>query len=381
SGLVDEDAWRSLPLLEKAEVQREHADLKSRGLDPREKVAARQTSGSTGVPLEVYITWINRLLFAAIRMRFLHAHGYEFTGKVVDIHPMSAEDPLGAVRRHAMWEWPLGELFETGELIEMDICSEIPDQVDLLEREAPRYCVTHPSNLRLLLAAFRKSGRRLPSLRMVRTRGETISPEVRAECREVLGVPLIDAYGATEAGYIATQCPGHDHYHVQSETNLVEVLHDDGTPCGPGESGRIVVTPLQNLAMPLLRYDLGDFAEVGEACPCGRGLPVLRRIHGREKEVLTLPSGEKRYSFFPSTLFKDIPGVARFQIVQTKLTELELRIVAERPLTPGECGVIEARLENQAGPGFAIRWAFVDEIPPLPGGKRMEFVSEIKAGG
>jgi phenylacetate-CoA ligase len=54
-----------------------------------------------------------------------------------------------------------------------------------------------------------------------------------------------------------------------------------------------VVTPLHNFAMPLIRYAIGDYAEAGPPCACGRGLPVLARILGRARNLLTLPHGER----------------------------------------------------------------------------------------
>jgi phenylacetate-CoA ligase len=61
-----------------------------------------------------------------------------------------------------------------------------------------------------------------------------------------------------------------------------EILDDADRPCAPGEVGRVVVSTLHNYAMPLFRYDLGDLAEVGPPCECGRTLPVLNRIVGRQ---------------------------------------------------------------------------------------------------
>ena len=66
-------------------------------------------------------------------------------------------------------------------------------------------------------------------------------PELRAACREVWGVRLVDVYSSTETGYMALQCPDHDLYHVQSEDVLVEVLDDEDKPCAPGQVGRVVV--------------------------------------------------------------------------------------------------------------------------------------------
>src|SRR3546814_9801972 len=73
-------------------------------------------------------------------------------------------------------------------------------------------------------------------------------------CRDVWGLKIADLYSTQEAGYLALQCPEHEHYHVQSEAVLLEVLDEEDRPCRPGEVGRVVVTPLTNFAMPMIRY-------------------------------------------------------------------------------------------------------------------------------
>src|SRR5215510_10900500 len=96
---------------------------------------------------------------------------------------------------------------------------------------------------------------------------------------------------------MALQCPDHEHYHVQTECILLEVLDTHGGPCAPGRAGLVVATPRHAFAMPLVRYVVGDYAEVGPPCPCGRGLPVLARIMGRTRNRLVLETGE---SYWPS---------------------------------------------------------------------------------
>jgi len=378
---IDEIAWRALPTLTKQEVRAETARLKSRGIPPGVHVYSVWTTGSTGLPLEVFKTSAYDLCFRAIKLRMLRWHGYDPMGKVCEIRRPYWKTG-GDVHRMAHWEWPFGDLFPTGEQVSMNIFTEVEAQVNFLEAEAPNYLLVFPSNLRLLLRAFRRAGKRLPSLRLVRTMSERVDPDLRRGCQETFGVPIVDGYGSEEAGFIAIQCPEHDHYHVLDEMNLVEVLREDGTPCQPGETGRVVITPLHAFAMPLLRYELGDYAEVGEPCPCGRGLPVLRQIHGRKREALTLPSGERRYSMLMAQVFNSdcLRAVIEYQVVQKSLTVLEVRIVAERPLEKAECDLIVDRLKTQVGPGFEIRLVFVDSIPRLPGGKYMDFFSEIETG-
>ena len=103
----------------------------------------------------------------------------------------------------------------------------------------------------------------------------------------------MDTYSSQEVGVIAIECPQGDGYHAMSEGLVVEVLRDDGEPCAAGETGHVVVTDLTNFATPLIRYDLADLAEAAGPCACGRGLPRIRRILGRERNLLRLPDGRR----------------------------------------------------------------------------------------
>lgn len=380
-GAVDAEAWRALPILTKEQVRAESGRLRNPALPANVPTYSQWTTGSTGVPLETVKTAPYDFLFRAMKLRLYRWHGYEPAGKLCEIRrPYWKTEAM--VHRFTHWEWPFGTLFhtpqgDTGEQVTMSIYSEPEAQLAFLEAEAPEYLTTLPSNLRLLLRAFRRAGKRLPSLRLVRTYTERVDPDLRQECQAVLGVPLVDVYGCEEGGFLAITCPGHEHYHVQSEMNLVEILREDGEPCQPGETGRVVITPLHAFAMPLLRYELGDYAEVGEPCPCGRGLPVLRRIYGRRRQLLTLPSGERRYSALMAPIFEGLRAVIQYQVVQKSLTLLEVRIAAERPLEKAECEQIVERFVQQVGAEFEIRLVFVESIPRLPGGKYMDFFSEI----
>ena len=103
----------------------------------------------------------------------------------------------------------------------------------------------------------------------------------RELCRSAFGAEIADTYGAQEAGHIAAQCPDCGDYHLSADASVIEILRDDGSPAAAGETGRVIVTPLHNYAMPLVRYELGDYAEVGTSAPaCERTLPTLRRNSG-----------------------------------------------------------------------------------------------------
>lgn len=194
------------------------------------------------------------------------------------------------------------------------------------------------------------------------------------------GVNVVDMYSTQEVGYIALQCPDYDHYHVMAEDLLVEILDDEGRACEPGQIGKVVVTTLHNFAMPLLRYEVGDYAEVGEPCPCGRGLPVLKRILGRARNLFVLPDGRRRWPAIeldPATA-GSLP-VSQFQVIQRTLHDVEVKLVAYRPLTPEEEAGLRSHVTEWAGYPFNVTFSYVDNIPRSAGGKYEDFRCEVAA--
>jgi phenylacetate-CoA ligase len=231
-----------------------------------------------------------------------------------------------------------------------------------MKEEDPTYIVIHPSVLKELLYVSREQGYQPAKLKEVRTMGEILYPELRERCQRQWNVLVCDVYSCVEFGALALQCPEHSHYHVHSECTLIEVLHPDNTPCKSGEIGKTVVSSLNNFATPILRYENGDMAEVGEPCACGRGLPVLKRITGRERNMAILPNGERLMpNLSTGPLLSDLP-IKHFQLVQKTTELIETRLVVGRPLTAAE----EAALADYFNKGwqheFNFAFVYLDEI-------------------
>jgi phenylacetate-CoA ligase len=184
-------------------------------------------------------------------------------------------------------------------------------------------------------------------------------------------------YSSEEAGFIAAQCPDHEHYHVHAESLLLEVLDERGRPCPPGEVGRIVVTDLHNFATPLIRYDIGDFAEVGPPCPCGRGLPVLSRVVGRTRNSLVTADGKRHYPLLGQTGYLDVAPILQHQFVQTAFDVLEARIVTREPLTAEQTERLQTHVAKHLPAGIQIQVVRVESVPRGPGGKYEDFISLV----
>lgn len=376
------ETWAKLPILRRPEVQEAGQQLFSRALPPAHgSVSEIFTSGSTGKPIRALRSQLWSLFWSAFTLRDHLWHRRDLGGKLAAIRESGAgKAPYPQGEAASSWGRASGAAFETGPSVSLNITCTVEQQAEWLQRENPHYLLTHPSIAGRLAAHCLDRGIELPNLRQVETISERLKPRIRELCRAAWGVPLVDLYSAREAGYLALQCPEHEHYHVQSEGVLVEVLDEAGRPCAPGQVGRVVVTPLHNFAMPLIRYEIGDYAEVGDPCSCGRGLPVLRRILGRRQNMLVMPSGEERWPLLSSS---DIAGlmarapVRQYQFVQKSLAEIELRLVVARPLDAGEEEALRDWVREKFGHPFAVHLVYSDEFPLTAAGKFEDFVCEV----
>ncbi|MDQ7008381.1 MAG: phenylacetate--CoA ligase family protein, partial [Acidobacteriota bacterium] len=294
----DPAGWREIPVLTRQQLQQEAASLRSEA--PPEAHGRRlrfATTGSTSRPVEVERSELALLMAEAMVVRDHLWHQRDLGGKLAVITTKVGQG------EHSEWGGAVSSAFITGPAATLDIRAEPAAQLSWLRRQQPAYLLSHPSNIDSLARLSLERGEHLPGLRGVRSFGEALPEGLRERVRRAWGVPLADTYSCEEAGTIALQCPQHARYHCMAEHLLVEVVDEAGQPCGPGEWGRVLLTTLHNYAMPLIRYEIGDYAELGAPCPCGRGLPVLRRILGRRRNMLVTPDGRRHWPSFPARIW------------------------------------------------------------------------------
>jgi phenylacetate-CoA ligase len=361
-----------LPLLERRHLQEHYEGIKTAHLPPGHgRTGETRTSGSTGSPVRVMKSELEQVFWRAFTLREHAWHNRDLGGKLAVIrHGVKGG-------RSRTWGKATKDLIATGPAAGLNIRTEVGEQLDWLAAEQPRYLLTYPSNVAELARASLERRLRLPSLAEVRTLGELLQPEVRALCREAWGVPLVDFYSADEIGYMALQCPSGEHYHVQSEGVVLEVLDEAGKPCAPGAIGRVVVTGLHNFATPLVRYDIGDYAELGEPCACGRGLPVLTRIIGRKRNTLIAPDGRRYYPIFGMRYQKEAEKVRQFQFVQKARDHIEIRLVVSAPLVPAEEQALDAMVKTKIPAGIRLSFTYPAKLERSAGGKFEDFISAI----
>jgi phenylacetate-CoA ligase len=380
SGLYDaaqpltRERFAALPILSRRDLQENFESLRSLSpLAAHGPVGETRTSGSTGAPVRLLKNQLSGLLWNAFTLRD-HAWHRRDLGRKLAVLRQGA-----SAGESDTWGSATDGLAATGPCVTWPPSASVEDQLQWLERQQPAYLLTYPSLVAELARASLERGLRLPGLLEVRTLGEQFDPGIRTLCREAWNVPVVDVYSAEEVGYIALQCPRHEHYHVQSEGVLVEVLDDAGEPCAPGQVGRVVVTSLHNFAMPLVRYDIGDYAEAGAPCACGRGLPVLARVMGRVRNTLVTADGKRYWPSFGARTFPDIAPVLQHQFVQKAYDLIEVRLVTTGPLAPAQEEALRRHITARIPPGLRLSFSYCERIARGAGGKYEDFYSEISA--
>lgn len=373
--LSTQEALRQLPVMRRRDVQTAGTALFCTQI-PRAHapVAESSTSGSSGEPVVVKRTAVSRLMWLAMTLREHVWQRRDFHGKLALIrNPLQAEQ-----MDWPTWGPPVSLLFETGSSHGLALTAGVARQVEWLQSINPDYVLVYPSNLAELIGQFEQRSLRLPRLRQIRTINETLTPDVRESARRVLGADIADTYSSAEVGVIAVQCPDSGLYHVMAEGLVVELLDEQGEACVPGQVGRVVVTDLHNFATPLIRYDLGDCAEMADACPCGRGLPALKRIAGRRRNMARLPDGRTLWPAIGGLRYSEIAPIRQFQFVQRDREAIEVRLVCDAPLTTGQERRMGDLIHEALDFPFQLQFTyFQEQIPRGPGGKFEEFVCQL----
>ena len=201
------------------------------------------------------------------------------------------------------------------------------------------------------------------NLKGIITSSETLYESTRNLIKETFGCDVISRYSTEEFGVLAHECTVENLHHVNELSYIVEL-------------GRVVVTDLFSHAMPLIRYDTGDLAILGEECNCNLKGMVLERIEGRSIETIYDTNGERVSAFAINGAMRDLNNVYQYQFVQESPLINTIKLCVSNEFRESE--VIISRFKNILGDKASIKIEYVDEIPKLKSGKRPYIISNYK---
>jgi phenylacetate-CoA ligase len=331
--------------------------------------SSHSSSGSTGMPARFLFDARHQRGRLAGRMRYLRAHGWSPFKPTAWLlyhvfRPERNEDEVLMrsrlrMRNHIVPASP-----------------GLEGKVEELCRIDPIFLYTFPSYLEILLNRLTETGAKLPALKKIFTGAEVLEDSLRQRAKKELGVDIAENYGSTEA-FLGWECPAGNR-HVNAEHVLIEIVDEQGHAVAPGETGKVLVTTLENRLAPLVRYEIGDYAVAAEGkCECGRTLPLIGKIVGRAMNLFRRGEGELISPWHLSSAVRRCIEVKQFQVVQNSLGRFTVRFISDGPLLAEAEETILRDFRKIVGDRVIVDFQRVQEIPRTPGGKYMTALSEI----
>jgi len=368
------EGLRKLPPLTRLELQ-QHAEAiySERVPTAHLPMSEAKSSGSTGQPVVMRKTSLNDLFWSANIMREHFWHRRDFRGKTLNVRAANTTPTL-----QEDWGSPVNIYFKSGQVMNVPVTYSPEQLAGIISEFQPNNLIIYPSALKALATFCEERKISITCLNHIWCVGETLYPEVRSHAEAIFGAKVEDDYSCNEIGIMALQCPESGHYHVMAETIILEILRDDGTSCEEGEVGKVVVTDLQNYATPMIRYEIGDYAEMGGTCRCGRGLPLLKRLSGRRRNLVANPDGRRYFPALAVAMFGSGLPIRQFQVIQHALDDVEAKLVTDAPLDDSQETILIRALHQSLDHPFPLRITYCEGSIPRPAnGKFEEFICHV----
>jgi len=338
---------KELKTRETKEITSEFADLKN--------CVLLSTSGTSGVPFKVYISPREDVLRQLVLLIFLRRYGWCPWWKGVNLQfpvkkvKMTALQKLINVRRfYVPTDLPLTE------------------QLDLILSIRPDFIYGLTSSVYVLANYMIKKNIKYNKAKFIGIAGNILTDDVSSLLLKAFGHPGVDYYGANEVGFIGCDCPQCDLKYFDNAENIIEILDENDKPVKPGETGRAIITSLNNYITPFIRYDIGDVittAPLGHQCKIN--YTHYKSVDGRVADILTLKNREFLHIAHVSRYLQDFKQV---QFYQRKDGHVIIKYVPK--YQQDNQHFLDDLLENVRLTGFDdVSFEKCDFIPLEPSGK------------
>ncbi|HEY6005030.1 MAG TPA: hypothetical protein VIV57_19285 [Anaeromyxobacter sp.] len=364
-----------LPILTK-DALREHGDALRLAGDIPVEIGA--TGGTTGIPIQ-----IARDRAGSVWQRGCYWRGFGWGGlRLGEPFVQLFGGTLGVAKRRRLdrvKSFFSGKTFLPAFELGPDNARRYLDEI---RASGARFLVGYTSALYLLACHAERCGVRV-ELDAVFPTAELLLDSWRETIARAFGAKVLPYYGCGEIQSLGYACPEAEVpvYHTCDEHSVIEVEQPGGGAALAGE-GPFLVTDLDNLATPMIRYRNGDAGVLApHGCRCGRTLGRITRLDGRVNDVLYRASGDAISGAIGPHAFKMVQGVEQFQIVQKRAGQITIHIVRrEGSYVPAvEEPKIQRIFKQHLGSDAEIDIRYVDWIPRTAAGKARFIINEVAA--
>lgn len=379
--LLHVDDMARLPVLTREQVQGDAASFVARAAAGagKPRLLTKSTSGTTGMPFRFSYSFDSEVWRQAVKLRAYGWAGYTPGLRTVHYWGPAAVPPS----RLKSWKIQLDRALRRELYLDCARQGEgdLRAAVDTLRRLQPRVLIGFTqATAQLARFVLLRDLRDWPAMHVL-CGAERLFPADRQVLEQAFGEPgsVFETYGCREFMLIASECEAQHGLHTSAESLLVEVVDEQGRPVPAGTMGRVAITDLHNYGMPLIRYLTGDLAIArapDDRCPCGRGLPRLSSLEGRQADLLRGRDGRRIPGIVFNSVIAGLGGkVLQFQALQRRDDVVELRLVPGPEFDPAIVPGIRSRLQPYLA-DLHLVISVVDTIPAMASGKRRHVIVE-----
>lgn len=383
-GSFEPENWTKLPVLTAAELRANREAFRPTEFPASHGSSARYvSSGSTGKSMAFYRSALSEVAQNAAHYRHYKAFNINSQRNLAMIRAfdsaLARSRPVPADRSKIPWaaDWFAGG--PAGHIHPLTVFTPVAKQVEWLCGLGKVYLNTFPSNALVIARHVARNPETKPQLLAIHTAGEPLTDEIRRQCAEHLGCSCIDLFSSAECGFIAGDCPTGNVMHVQSELCRVEILDRNHKPAPQGAWGRLIVTPLYNFAMPLIRYDTGDLVRAASPCSCGRNHQTIERGTGRPSNMFYL---SRRKWFRPeleTAVMEELLDNCRWQLIQVSEAAFELHYMSRKSDVTIDAKKLRAILKKALGTNISVEIKTVAALGPASSGKFLTTLNRFQS--
>ena len=372
--LTDPAAFQKIPTISKAVVNDNFDDLVTTDPSRQKDLAQNSTGGSTGQPL-IFIQDNN---FRDYVMAGVHWHlqytGWQFGECHAYIWGADYEVATQKKVRARLMNWSLNRFVTNAFTLSEESMTAFVQEI---RRRRPGVLIGYTSALERFAEFVQAHQLHDIKFSSITSTAEVLYPYQRELIERTFDCEVLNRYATRELGGIACECPEHMGLHIGVGEVYVEALRD-GVPAATGEEGDIVVTNLNNYGMPFVRYHVGDVGQLSDVvCRCGRGLPMMEVVHGRQTDMFKTRDGQAIHGEFFTHLFYGIGEVKQFQVVQKSYDHILVSIVEKSTLPPERMAFLERAIKDVMNSDVEVEFQFLESIPLKSSGKYRFTISEV----
>ena len=361
------EEMRGIPVLSKQTVREQSTGFLNDQTDAKVRISRESTSGTSGHPVTVLKDRMHSAYIRAVMYRCYYQHGIRIGSRQARFWttPMNPRQ-----RRIQKIEDFILNRYRISAMNSSD--SAYRRATKKLQRFRPFYFYGYVSFV-YHYASWLEEKHMLsqaPRPKVIITTGEILYDYQRKLIERVFACPVINEYGSTEVGVLAFECP-QGKLHINADHLFLETTRHNG------QANLLLVTELNNTFNPLIRYQIGDLAEIEpvSTCSCGSHFPIISKLIGREDSFIVTAEGVEVFDTL--LLYVISKGVKQYQGVQYRKGELVLKIVKNAQWKDSFLKDFDGELRQALGKNMEIRYEMVEAIEPDPSGKLRHFISVL----